>query len=63
MVREDVVVKTFTAANAALRFLLEIVLFGLATVALAGADEPGLAIAFAVTAAVSTTLVHLLGEI
>jgi hypothetical protein len=120
MVREDVVVKAFTWANAVLRFALElcmlaafaywgsratgstaanvvvaiaaplaavavwgrfmaprsphrlpeprripleIVLFGLATAALAAAGEPGFAIAFGVTAAVNTTLVHLLGEI
>jgi len=45
------------------RIPLEIVLFGLATAALAVAGEPGLAIAFGFTAAVNTTLVHLLGEI
>jgi hypothetical protein len=72
MVREDVVVKAFTWANAVLRFVLElcmrripleIALFGLATAALAAAGELGLAIAFGATAAVNTTLVHLLGEI
>jgi hypothetical protein len=45
------------------RIPVEIVLFGLATAALAGADEPGLAVAFGAAAAVNTTLVHLLGEI
>ena len=45
------------------RIPLEIVLFGLATAALAAADEQGLAIAFGVIATVNTTLVHLLGEI
>jgi Protein of unknown function (DUF2568) len=120
MVGEDVVVKSFTWANATLRFLLElcmlaafafwgshstgstaanvavaiaaplaaiavwgvfmaprsknrlpedrripleVVLFGLATAALADAGEPGLATAFGVTAAVNTTLVHIRGEI
>jgi hypothetical protein len=45
------------------RIPLEIVLFGLATAALSAAGRLGLAIAFGVTAAVNTTLVHLLGEI
>jgi hypothetical protein len=45
------------------RIPLEIALFGLAALALAAADQPALAIAFAITAAVNTTLVHLLGEI
>ena len=45
------------------RIPLEIVLFGLATAALADAGQPGLALAFGVTAAINTTLVHVLGEI
>ena len=45
------------------RIPVEIVLFGLATAALAAAGEPGLAIAFGLIAAVNTTLVHILGEI
>jgi Protein of unknown function (DUF2568) len=45
------------------RIPIEIVLFGLATAALAQAGQAGLAIAFGDTAAINTTLVHLLGEI
>jgi hypothetical protein len=45
------------------RIPLEIVLFGLATAALAAVGLHGLAIAFGVTAAINTTLVHILGEI
>jgi hypothetical protein len=45
------------------RIPVEVALFGLATAALADVDQPGLAIAFGVTAAVNTTIVHLQGEI
>jgi hypothetical protein len=45
------------------RMPLEVVLFGLATAALAAAGKTGLAIGFGVAATLNTTLVHLLGEI
>jgi Protein of unknown function (DUF2568) len=44
------------------RLPLEIVLFGLATAALAAADHAAAAIAFGVVAAVDTALVHAVGE-
>jgi hypothetical protein len=66
MVREDVVVKAFATANAAFRFVVELCM--LAAFAYWGSRATGstaanVAIAIGVTAAVNTTLVHLLGEI
>ena len=44
------------------RLPLELILFGLATVALIAADAGTAAIVFAVVAAINTTLVHVTGE-